>query len=572
MPAILVFACALLLVLVPGTTSAATVAIKIDQAGYLPNAPKLAMVVPQSGPGDGTFLVRRVKDGSIAFQSTLSPALLDPDSGDNVRAADFSKLTESGQFYLDVPGVGTSWHFAIAPDVFKRVYYLAMRSYYGQRCGTPVDLGPEFPGYKHAACHLEGAWHPSSGKNGPRASTHGWHDAGDYGRYIVNSGISTGTLLWTWELYGDRLKNLSLQLPESGNRVPDILNEIRWNLDWMLSMQDSDGGVWHKQTSTHFCSFIMPEKDTLTSYVIGTGQAPFKSSCATADFAAVMSIAARAYRPFDAAYADRCLRAAEKAWQWLDQYPNVTFTNPPGVRTGDYSDPNCGDERLWAAAELSRTTGKDAYTTYFLQHYREYLDTIRPVGPQTWSMVAPLALWTYVLGKGKDAEALNAIRQRSIEAASAIVDRANHDAYRITLTTRDYIWGSNGVAANYSMQLLIANRFQPDPRYVDTAMDNLHYLLGRNTFSLSWVTQVGDNAFRHPHHRPSAADGLDLPWPGLLSGGPNPGRQDSTMKKLVSPDVLPAKAYIDETGAYACNEVAINWNAPLVFLLAALPQ
>ena len=389
---------------------------------------------------------------------------------------------------------------------------------------------------------------------------------------MVNSGITTGTLLWTWELYGDRIRRISLHLPESGNNVPDILNEIRWNLEWMLTMQDQDGGVWHKQTSTHFCRFIMPEQDSLISYVIGTGQSPFKSSCATADFAAVMAIAARGYKPFDAGFAGKCLHAAQHAWQWVTANPDVTFQNPPGISTGDYGDAHCDDERLWAAAELTRTTGADPYSHYFLDHYREFLETIRPLDPPSWSTVAPLALWTYVLGNGKDQDAVKAIRDQSIAAADQIATRAAHHAYRISLTTSDYIWGSNAVAANYSMQLLIANRFRPAADYVDAAMDNLHYLLGRNTFSLSWVTQVGENAFRHPHHRPSASDGLDLPWPGLMAGGPNRGRQDSVMKKHIGADTLPARAYTDETGAYACNEVAINWNAPLVFVLASTLQ
>ncbi len=544
----------------------ATVAIEVDQVGYPTHAPKLAMIETQH---PATFLVRRVNDGSIAFEGQLKAPVLDADSGDLVAGADFTPLVENGSFYLEVPGVGTSWHFAIGPDVFQRAYYLAMRAYYGQRCGTAVDLGPEFPKYKHGACHLDGAWHPSSGKTGPRISTHGWHDAGDYGRYVVNSGITTGTLLWAWELYGDRVKKIALNLPESGNGEPDILNEIRWNLDWMLTMQDDDGGVWHKQTSDHFCAFIMPEKDALPSYVVGTGAAPFKSSCATADFAAVLAIAARVYRPFDAPYAERCLKAAEKAWQWLQQYPNIVFHNPAGVATGDYGDAHCGDELLWAAAELSRTTSDSSYSAYFLQHYRDHIETIRPVGPPSWSMVAPLGLWSYVLGGGKDSDAVRAIRERSLAVADQISERSEADAYRISLTTRDYIWGSNSVAANYGMQLLIANRFRPNQHYVDAAMDNLHYLLGRNGLSLSFVTQIGDNAVRHPHHRPSAADGLDLPWPGLMAAGPNAGRQDSVMKKLVGPDVPPAKAYVDNTGAYSCNEVAINWNAPLVFLLAA---
>lgn len=554
---------------------AATTEIKVDQAGYLPGQPKLAMVVTQwTAPGPShAFVIHRAADGSVAFRGILQAPVNDADSGDRLQAADFTALNETGRFYLEIPGIGTSWHFAIQPDVFRRVYYLAMRSYYGQRCGTAVDLGPEFASYKHAPCHLAGAYHPSSGKEGQHVSTHGWHDAGDYGRYVVNSGITTGTLLWIWELYANRIRQIALDLPESGNNTPDILSEIRWNLEWMLTMQDQDGGVWHKQTSTHFCRFIMPEQDSLTSYVIGTGQAPFKSSCATADFAAVMAIAARVYKPFDAAFAEKCLDACGHAWQWVTANPNVTFHNPPGITTGDYGDEHCDYEHLWAAAELARTTGAESYSRYFLDHYREFLQTIRPVGPPSWSMVAPLALWTYVLGSGKDQDAIKAIRDQSIAAADQIAARAARHAYRISLTAPDYIWGSNGVAANYSMQLLIANRFHPTPEYVEAAIDNLHYLLGRNTFSLSWVTQAGENAFRHPHHRPSAADGLDLPWPGLMAGGPNPGRQDSVMKKHISADTLPARAYTDETGAYACNEVAINWNAPLVFVLAStLPE
>ncbi len=547
-----------------------TTDIKVDQAGYLPELPKLAMVVEQGGRhATGTFTVNKSSDRSVAFTGTLGLASSDNDSGDAVQSADFSSVHQIGSFYIDVPGVGRSWDFQIAPNAFDHVYYLAMRSYYGQRCGTAVSMGPDFPQYKHAICHTDGSYDPSSGKSGPHSSAKGWHDAGDYGRYVVNGGISTGSLLWAWDLYGDRLKRIGLHIPESGQTVPDILSEVRWNLDWMISMQDVDGGVFHKQTSTHFCSFIMPEADKLPSVVVGTGQQPYKSSCATADLAAVAATAARLFKPYDAAYSDRCLRAAESAWKWLESNPNVTFRNPPGVTTGDYGDRDCSDEHLWASVSLWRATNNTVYEQYFLAHYRDFLEDLRPANPQSWSMVAPLALWDYVLAKGSNTEAVDAIRQRSIAAADQIVERTAASPYHVSLATRDYIWGSNGVAANYSMQLLVADRMQPNPKYFATAMDNVHYILGRNTFSLSWVTHVGQHAFQHPHHRPSAADNVDEPWPGLMSGGPNPGRQDNTMKQMVAADTKPARAYVDETGAYACNEVAINWNAPLVFALAA---
>jgi len=548
---------------------AKSVQIKVDQVGYLPNSPKLALVTAQAT----AFEVKTAADNRTVFKGELSQPSKDADTGDSVQIADFSKLKKPGTYYLEVPGVGQSWRFSIGPDVFSRTYYLAMRGFYGQRCGTAVDLGPEFPGYSHPACHLKGEFHASSGKQGERDNIGGWHDAGDYGRYVVNSGISTGTLLWTWEIFGPKLKKINLQIPESGNGTPDILNEARWNLEWMLKMQDDDGGVWHKQTSEHFADFVMPEDDHLPSEVIGTGQEPYKSTCATADLAAVAAIAARVYAPFDKKFAAQNLEAARKAWLWTEKYPDVIFRNPPGIATGEYGDSSCSDERLWAAAELWRTTGDKTYNDYVVKHYPDFRSTLEKPAPEGWSDVAAMGLWTYALGsrKGSDATITADIRTRTSQAAKAIVESTGKNPYRVSLRTSDYVWGSNGVAASYGVELLVANVLTPDPNFVDAALDNLHYLLGRNTFSLSWVTQVGENPYRHPHHRPSAADKNEEPWPGLLSGGPNAGRQDNILQKLPA-ELPPAKVYADNTGSYASNEIAINWQASLVFLLAgALP-
>lgn len=546
--------------------AAPTTAIKVDQVGYPRGSRKLAVVV-SSAPADA-FSVRRAADSSLAFKGRLSPEVFDADSGDRVRLADFTRLDEGGAFYVEVEGVGRSWEFRVGEDVYARAFYLSMRSFYGQRCGTAVDLGAEFPGYAHAACHTEGAFHPSSGREGPAPSVRGWHDAGDYGRYVVNSGITTGTLLWTWELFGRRFGGLRLDIPESGDAVPDFLDEVRWNLDWMLSMQDADGGVWHKQTSERFADFVMPEQDALVSHVVGTGRRPFKSSCATADLAAVAAVAARVYRPFDAAYARENLDAARRAWAWLDRHPSETFKNPPGVSTGEYGDGVCEDERLWAAAELWRTTREEVFQRHFLKNFDAQRKALRPSRPQSWANVTPLALWSYALAGGGHAATAAAIRRDALRAADEIVRRTERHGYRVSLTTEDYEWGSNSVVANYGMQLLVANALRADRRYVAAALENLHYLLGRNTFSLSFVTRVGANPFRRPHHRPSAADRHAEPWPGLLSGGPNRKPQDPAMKSLGK--LPPARMYLDVEESYASNEVAINWNAPLVFLLAGV--
>ena len=187
----------------------------------------------------------------------------------------------------------------------------------------------------------------------------------------------------------------------------------------------------------------MPEKDKLISYVIGTGKEPFKSSCATGDFAAVMAIAGRVYQPINPAFGDKCLRAAQKAWAWIEKYPNVTFRNPPGVSTGEYGDGNCADERLWAAAELFRSTGDKAYASYFLDHYAAFRKptVTEEAEPPSWANVGSLALWTYAMGKGGDPVAVNAIRHDLIGAADEIAKRQESNGYRISLTNRDYIWG-----------------------------------------------------------------------------------------------------------------------------------
>ncbi len=305
-----------------------------------------------------------------------------------------------------------------------------MRGFYGQRCGGAVNMGA---GYAHPPCHRSGAYHVTSGKSGPCKNQGGWHDAGDYGRYIVNSGIATGTLLWAWELFPRVLAPLSLDnANDRPGKLPDFLAETRWNLEWMLSLQDGDGGVWHKQTSEYFSPFVMPQADTLTSYVIGTGRAPFKSTCATADFAAVMAIAARCYAAADGQFSQRCLRAARAAWRWAVEHPQVTFRNPPSISTGAYADDDCRDEIAWASAELWRTTGEPLYEHAFLSGMAA--SSKLTIDAPNWANLWPLACWTYVLARPAGDHAVKErIREATLEAAASLIDRTRSSGYGNTL-------------------------------------------------------------------------------------------------------------------------------------------
>jgi endoglucanase len=536
--------------------------IVFDQLGYLPNATKVFTLRAPSA----TFSVRAT-NGARVLQGRPGAVRDDAASGDRVQIADISAVNKPGSYILETD-VGKSVPFEIGPDVYRHALWLSMRGYTGQRCGCNVDLGD---GYSHPACHLEAEFHATSGKTGAYKNHGGWHDAGDYGRYIVNSGISTGTLLWTWELSNAAVRNLDLKIPESGGKIPDFLAEIKWNLDWMLTMQDADGGVWHKQTSENFCGFVMPQDDHMISYVIGTGAAPYKSTGASADFAAVAAIAARCYGPYDDAYAKTCADAAKRAYVWASKNPNVVFKNPSSVRTGEYGDGECRDEMLWAAAELWRTTGDEQYRTAF-ESGVAYLQTEKGLRVSTpgWGDLPALALWTYALAERKTAssELLSKIRESSAHAADNLVRASRENGYGNTMALSDYDWGSNSVAANQSLQLIVTDHLQKNDDYRRAAAENLHYLLGRNCWDLSWVTQLGRNPFQHPHHRPSGADNIAAPWPGLLSGGPNAHPSDPPGRLMAQGP--PMRMYKDDQAAYSMNEICINWSAPLVFLLAAL--
>ncbi|MGC2402250.1 MAG: glycoside hydrolase family 9 protein [Acidobacteriaceae bacterium] len=535
--------------------------LALNQCGYLQQSDK-TISVQTEGERDKSFQVVSDQTGHPVFEGQLSDPFVDPASGDSVSLADFSRLTTPGRYRLVSQGT-RSQAFLIGNDVYADPLRLSMRAFYGQRCGCAVDLGD---GYRYTTCHQAEAFHPSSGRTGTLHNHGGWHDAGDYGRYIVNSAITAGTLLWAWELYPAALHSLSLQIPESGGRLPDYLAEVRWNLEWMLFLQDLDGGVWHKQTSEQFCGFVMPQNDKLTSYVIGTGVSPYKSTCATAGFAAVMAIAARCYGEYDATFAALCLAAAKRGWSWAIVHPDVGFANPPGILTGAYGDTQCHDAILWASAELWRTTGDRQYEQAFLlAHHSSPAET--PITAPSWDKLAPLAYWAYVLTERKADEATRGrILAQTRAGAQILLNRHRSSGYGTTLDTTDYFWGSNSVAANQSLLLLIANHLQPDSHLVEAALGNLHYLLGRNCFGVSWVTHVGSNPFLHPHHRPSIADGIVAPWPGLLSGGPNAQPADKVARTL--PKLPPMRMWLDDAMAPSLNEVAINWNAPLVFLLA----
>ena len=549
-----------------GASAASTPAIKINQLGFLPASQKLAVVPAGSA---ARFAVLDA-GGNKVFEGDLgAPAIWDA-SGENVRLADFSALRTPGTYRLQVAGLPASAPFPVGADAYRELDAGAIRAYTLNRAS--IALTPAVAGtYARAAGHPDTRVeiHPSAASSKRPAGTiisspKGWYDAGDYNKYIVNSGISTYTLLAAYEHFPAWFDKLALRLPESGNGLPDLLNEALWNLEWMATMQDpEDGGVYHKLTNKAFDGMVMPDQATGPRYVVQ------KSTAAALDFAATMAAASRVLAPFDSQQPGRSARylaAAEAAWAWAKAHPALLYKQPADVSTGDYGDKSVDDEFAWAAAELLATTGKDVYRAQALAGGGNPAQT-----EPGWADVRMLGWVTLARPHARlTASDAAAVRQPLLANADKLVARWQASPYRVSMVRKDFVWGSNAVVLNQAMMLVAAYRAEPRPAYLQAAQSALDYVLGRNGPGISFVTGFGTTSTMHPHHRPSVADGIDAPVPGWLAGGPNPGQQDKKGCQAPYPSSLPALSYLDDACSYASNEVAINWNAPLVYVAAAL--
>ncbi len=540
--------------------------IKLNQLGFLPEAAKWALVPA----GQATsFHVISVTSGDSVLSGNLSLAATWAPAEDSVKRADFSALKTPGDYMLRVDGATDSYPFRVATDTYRALTAASIKAFYFNRNSAEL-LAAHAGEFARLLGHpdTEVLVHASAASDTRPTGTvisspKGWYDAGDYNKYIVNSGISTYSLLAAYEHFPQIFQNQSLNIPESGNSIPDLLDEALWNLEWMQSMQDPhDGGVYHKLTNKHFDGLIMPHQARTERYVVQ------KTTAATLNFAAVMAVASRVFANYDAqlpGLSAKMLAAAESAWAWAAANPAIAYKQPSDITTGEYGDNQFADEFSWAAAELYITSKQDAY--YVAMKAAETTATI-----PSWNDVRSLAWMS--LAHHRDnltpvADTLLIARRIDNLAANLHAVWAA-SAYGVTLQKNDFVWGSNSVALGQAMMLLQGYRLNSKRGYLDAAQSTLDYLLGRNATDTSFVTGYGDKTPQHPHHRTSEADGIAKPIPGFIVGGPQPGQQDKKDCLATYPSSIPAKSYLDDWCSYASNEVAINWNAALVYVSAAI--
>lgn len=547
---------------------------KVNQLGYYPDAQKFVIVPNERAT---SFQILKAENDSVLFTGDLSEAGYYEPSGETVKVADFSAFRTPGSYRIQIEGGRESFEFEIGNQVFEEVTDGVLKAFYFMRASTP--LAEEYAGkWARKAGHPDTSVmvHASAATDERPEGTiisspKGWYDAGDYNKYVVNSGISTFTLLFAYEQFPDFFETQSLNIPESDNELPDILDETLWNLRWLLTMQDpNDGGVYHKLTTASFEGGVMPHEATNQRFVVK------KNTPATLDFAGMMAQAARVYRPFLPEFADSALQAAKLAWEWAEEHPEVFYRQrqmneeyDPDIITGAYGDRDASDERFWAGAELFITSNESKY--YDEAGWKE-----TEVDVPSWGNVRALGLYSLVHHRDKLTGISEADKEQMIETLLAMTDdfveKAKTAPYRspFGLYNAHFFWGSNGHAGNIGMAILQSYQLTGEVQYYESALRVADYLLGMNPVGYSYITGYGDKQVMNIHHRPSYADGIEEPVPGLVAGGANPGNQNQDCGEDQYPSTYPALSYLDNFCSYSTNEITINWNAPVVYLFSGL--
>lgn len=512
--------------------------VRVNQVGYLPDAKKIAFVkVKKNGL---TFSVLD-ENGAEVYSAKLSNAVREEKAYEYTAKADFSSVTKPGSYMIKVND-DESFPVVIENNSYDSLLTDSLRYFYLSRCGAAI----EDKTFGHEACHLGKA--RIIGSDNYAEADGGWHDAGDYGRYVVPGAKSVVDLLYTYSLTKNSYTGY------------DILGEAKYELDWMLKMQRDDGAVFHKITCLKFPGFVMPQYETEGLFL-----SPI-STPATADFAATMAFASTYYRSIDSTYADILVHAAEKAWSFLEQNQVKAFSNPSTVETGAYGDRYDADERYFAATALALATGDS-------KKYGSAAETLRADKmAANWKEEFG---WAQMEAYGDELVAFNpdlfstslvtTAKEALIKQADILLARSKASGFSVALD--EVVWGSNMEVCNDAHLLAIAYDLTSKQEYRDAARAQIDYILGCNPMSECYVTGFGDNSPQHPHHRPSIA--MNTPMRGMLVGGPDQKLEDPFAQNLL--DDKPAlMCYVDNNQSYSTNEITIYWNSAFVYSLAKL--
>ncbi|MFR7471375.1 MAG: glycoside hydrolase family 9 protein [Ruminococcus sp.] len=578
--------------------------ILTNQVNYFPQLEKKATLLSDQTSSVSFSLLD--ESGKTVFTGDSSVLGEDADSGDSVHVLDFSKFQEPGTYTLEADGQ-KSRSFSIGGTAYySGMLYDALNYFYQNRSGIAIESQfitsgdstslARAAGHSNDTARITTDWDDLNSNGGTQDVTGGWYDAGDHGKYVVNGGIS----LWMMQNQYEHAKQKgdtsayedgTMSIPENNNGYPDLLDEARWEMEWMLKMIVQDGEyadmAYHKVHDIKWTALGMtPADDTLERIL----KPP--TTCATLNLAACAAQASRLWRDLDSDFSKQCLDAAEAAYAAAKKHPDLYAPIDQSIGGGPYGDDDATDEFYWAAAELYLTTGDSSYQKD-MKASDWYLDvpttlkggeSVDTVASFDWGHTAALgsiSLSLYPDQLGKDAEKLS---DAFSEAADTYLQLEDEQGYgqpyaASTISSSDsdngYVWGSNSFVIDNAIILAYAYDLTDNTDYLNGAATAMDYLLGRNPVDYSYVTGYGTHAVQYPHHRFWAhqlSESFPMAPSGVLVGGPNSGMEDpwvqgSGWKKG---EIPPAKCYLDHIEAWSVNECTINWNEPLAWMTAFL--
>jgi endoglucanase len=583
-------------------------AVRVNQVGYPKDSHKIANVTSEfvDVSSVSSFEVQDANTGESVHNGSLSSAMKDgsPGSGHTVKRADFSDVTTAGEYRVVVGDHGSHPFTIGSPnDVYGDLLADVGRLYTLKRANadiddpeTGLDIGPGHMNDKNAiiAEPRTSDFLKEHSAGDTIDVTGGWYDAGDYGKYVITHGVTTGQLLLAYErnpeVFSTDQYNFpsSLDDPDIGT-MPDVLAEVKYGIEFLTKMQRSDGALFYKLSGKSWPGMdVAPTEDDQKRYVFGL------SSAGTAMAVGAFAVAARVYRDHDPEYADRMLNQAEKGFQWLRDYPNVVWEKSVDQDSGSGAygrSSNDAADRYWAAAELLRTTGDSTYDDYIqngLPQYEKYDGTMVALpanvrSPIDWTDPISLGHYAYVKADGQASE----VARTALVKAVYLTQRyqtgypdIHNDAYTTGLYS--YYWGciKSGVSRTtqtmWGVEMSTKSWISKDSVYWQWAMEPVHHVLGRSATGYSYVTDYGELSTQNPHDRIIQSQNMDEPIPGMLVGGPHnnvfgSGLEGETTSNHVTRDTPHALSYYDDHGAYATNEWAINYTAPLFLALADVP-
>lgn len=567
--------------------------VAVNQLGYFPNSGKVAAY-----PNQGSSPIKwELLDGAgqVVTSGETRPFGIDPAAGESVHVVDFSSFTKPGRGYNFRIGNDKSFPFDIENDLFGQFKHDALHYFYHNRSG--IDIKMPFAGeekWARPAGHLTSDRSVACAPDAPCPYkldvTGGWYDAGDHGKYVVNGGISVWTLLNLWE----RAKHVGsssadfgdgkLNIPENKNRIPDILDEAKWELEWMLKMQVPDGqpkaGMAHHKIHDSTWSALGIAPHEAEKKMQRFLRPP--STAATLNLAANAAQCGRVYKGVDDGFAGRCLVAAEKAWSAAKANPAIYALPSDTNGGGPYDDKDVTDDFYWAAAELWVTTHKEEYKAFVLgsPHHKKFRMTAGgAASSMTWGETDSLGkISMAIVPQGADPATMNQMRAQVADAADEYLKIISATGYSVPFKGEadgKYPWGSNSFIVNNALVMALANDFTGQRKFFDGALDAMGYLLGRNPLGQCYVSGYGAKPLQWPHHRFwsfQVDKRFPIAPPGCLSGGPNSGLQDPYVQAAGLKGCVPQKCFVDHIEAWSANEITINWNAPLAWVAAFLDE